>query len=437
MWYFKLFSYILYTMSKIICSLEDWDSIIDFHRPNGSSKSWYIKELKRLSRPLMWGDWDIFSEDGEMFNQGFFKGKICPPIYSNNIEYVPIDKIGDSNHIYIINIYNMSFFKDNYDIGFQCISEKYLDDIRKGKSKILLMLTLEGYSGSKGNDDLDIIEKWRVDANLPEFSVHYGCGNQLLNGVYKGINVTPILDFEAWNYKKLDNIIDYNPIDDKNLFLIYNRNPRPHRVNFCIRLLKNDIFERGLLSLGDVKIYSDEVYNPGPHNLSQFNFLKFNSPFYIESKENLYYNLACDITYSDYERTFISLISETLMDEGTVFITEKTWKPIIVGHPFIMIGNKDNLKFLKSLGYKTFDKWIDESYDMIEDENERRGAIMSELKRLSNLSVEQLKQIRLEMNEICEYNQLHFHNLYSEKYGTENINSDITKLIEKIWNELV
>jgi len=43
----------------------------------------------------------------------------------------------------------------------------------------------------------------------------------------------------------------------------------------------------------------------------------------------------------------------------------------------------------------------------------------------------------LEMNEICEYNQKHFHNLYSEKYGTENINSDITKLIGKIWNELV
>ena len=51
-------------MSKIICSLEEWDSILDFYRPNGSSKSWYIKELKRISRPLMWGDWDIFSENG-------------------------------------------------------------------------------------------------------------------------------------------------------------------------------------------------------------------------------------------------------------------------------------------------------------------------------------------------------------------------------------
>ena len=57
------------------------------------------------------------------------------------------------------------------------------------------------------------------------------------------------------------------------------------------------------------------------------------------------------------------------MDKGTIFISEKTWKPIMVGHPFIMVGNKNNLKFLKDLGYKTFDKWIDESYDDIEDEN--------------------------------------------------------------------
>ena len=96
-------------MSKIICSLEEWDSILDFYGPNGSSKSWYIKELKRISRPLMWGDWDIFSENGEMFSSDFFKGKVCPSIYNHNITYLTIDKIGNNKHIYIINIYNMSF----------------------------------------------------------------------------------------------------------------------------------------------------------------------------------------------------------------------------------------------------------------------------------------------------------------------------------------
>jgi len=103
----------------------------------------------------------------------------------------------------------------------------------------------------------------------------------------------------------------------------------------------------------------------------------------------------------------------------------------------MLLGNKHSLKFLKTLGYKTFDKWIDENYDEIEDENERRGAIIKELKKFSELPVNQLINIRFEMNEICEFNQKHFNELYNKKYGVENINGDISTLIEKIWSELI
>ena len=40
-------------MEKIICSLEEWDSILNYYRPNGSSKTWYLKELKQLHLPNM------------------------------------------------------------------------------------------------------------------------------------------------------------------------------------------------------------------------------------------------------------------------------------------------------------------------------------------------------------------------------------------------
>ena len=138
---------------------------------------------------------------------------------NENIVYLTIDKIGDNKHIYIINIYNMSFFRDNYDIGFKCVSEKYLEDVRNGKCKILLFLTYEGYSGSKGNDDFEIIEKWRKESNLPPFSVYYACGNLLCKEIVRNkelfINVEPILDFEAWNRFSYDKIVEYNPIDNR------------------------------------------------------------------------------------------------------------------------------------------------------------------------------------------------------------------------------
>ena len=73
-------------MGKIICSLEDWDSIFDYHRPNGSSKTWYIKESKKISIPHTWGEWNILTEDGEMFHNAQLRNQITPNI-SNLIEY--------------------------------------------------------------------------------------------------------------------------------------------------------------------------------------------------------------------------------------------------------------------------------------------------------------------------------------------------------------
>ena len=170
-------------MEKIICSLEEWDSILNYYRPNGSSKTWYLKELKLLHRPLMWGDWNIFTEDGEVFEDRRLWDNVTPK-HINCLEYVPYEEINNQPHIYIINVYSFSFFRDNENIGFKCVSEKYLNDIREGRSKIMLIFLYEGYSGSKGNYDLEIIEKWRIESNLPKDSIYYVSGNYLIQEFY-------------------------------------------------------------------------------------------------------------------------------------------------------------------------------------------------------------------------------------------------------------
>jgi len=413
-------------MDKIICSLEEWDSVINYHRPNGASKSWYLKELGKLNRPLMWGNWDLFNENGEFFSSDFFKGKIASNIYNTKIEYQTIDKIQESNHLYIINIYNVSFFYENLDIGFSCISEKYLNDVRNGKSKIVLMLLYEGTSGAKDNYDLEIINKWRRDSNLPTNSIYFCCGNLLCNQITieKGLGITsiPMLDFETWNTYQGD-IVDYTPVNQKNLFLNYNRNPRPHRVEFLSNLLNVDIFNRGLISIGKVIDGDNE-------------FLINNTPITIDDTYDLKFNMACSITKSDYEKTFISVVSETLVDEGTLFITEKTWKPIMVGHPFMILGNQGTLKYLKSIGYKTFSRWINEEYDDISDSPTRSIKIVEELEKLSKKSVEELVEIRKEMMEICKHNYENFNVRFKMKYGENNINGDISNMFDIIWNEI-
>lgn len=421
-------------MKKIVCSLEEWDSILGYYRPNGSSKTWYLKELKKLSRPLMWGEWNIFNEQGEFFNHGMLKGSITP-MHTNKLNYVSYENIGNQSHIYIINVYSWSFFSDNLEIGFKCISEKYLKDIREGKSKILMLYLYEGYSGSKGNFDLEIVEKWRIDSDLPENSIYFVTGNYLIENIVKekGLKYQgrPIHYFEPWNKYEDNEIVKFKPIDDKFLFLSYNRNPRPQRIQFLLLLLKEKLFNKGLISLNNL------IYPAMPDdNLDDYNYLKDNAPFIIDHRYDLTFNLACNITKEDYERTFISMVTESLVDDETLFFSEKIWKPIMVGHPFLIYGNQYTLRYLKSLGYKTFDKWIDESYDEIYDRVHRAQKIVIELKKFEDKTVEELMVIRDEMEEVCKFNKEHYNILYDKKYGEDNINKDLENIFIEVWEDI-
>lgn len=419
-------------MEKILCSLEDWDSILNYYRPNGSSKTWYLKELKQLTLPLMWDNWVLFSEDGELFNLDRYKNCITTQ-YTENLEYLTADKLEGRPHIYIINVYGSNFFTKNRGIGFECISKNYLEDVRNGKSKIVLFFPYEGYSGTYNNLDFEIIEEWRLKSNLPEYSIYYVCGNLLSDKITQERNLKikgrGVHYFEPWN-KYNGEIVKFKPEDDKYLYLSYNRQPRHHRIRLAVELLRTNLFGKGYMSLY-------KLNHPLPYaTTEESTFLIKNSPFTIDSKYDLYYNLAINITKEDYEKTFISLVTETLVDYGTLFLSEKIWKPIMVGHPFLLYGNKGTLKYLKELGYKTFDKWIDESYDDIDDHQLRCTKIVGELKKFESKTIEELHQLREEMKEVCLYNQQHFQKLYKEKYDKHAHSREIENILLEVWNEI-
>jgi hypothetical protein len=84
-----------------------------------------------------------------------------------------------------------------------------------------------------------------------------------------------------------------------------------------------------------------------------------------------------------YDATEFSVVVETFVTSPP-FISEKIFKPIAYQHPFIVWGSKDTLKYLHEQGFETFDHLIDESYDLIENENLRLDKIVSEITRLTN-----------------------------------------------------
>jgi hypothetical protein len=92
-------------------------------------------------------------------------------------------------------------------------------------------------------------------------------------------------------------------------------------------------------------------------------------------------------TYSNvawYTATNFSLVAETLpwTSKERLFVTEKTFKPIELSHPFVIYGNQGTLTYLQGLGFETFDHILDESYDLEPNLQARLQSIDTVLKSL-------------------------------------------------------
>jgi hypothetical protein len=111
-----------------------------------------------------------------------------------------------------------------------------------------------------------------------------------------------------------------------------------------------------------------------------------------------------------YNETYFSVVTETFFfrkerphDYGR-FLSEKTFKPVAMKHPFIMLSVPHFLDKFKELGYKSFSPWIDESYDKENDDATRMMMIVREIERLANLSPSELEEFLVAMREICLHN---------------------------------
>jgi hypothetical protein len=91
-------------------------------------------------------------------------------------------------------------------------------------------------------------------------------------------------------------------------------------------------------------------------------------------------------------------------DEYGRFLSEKTFKPVAMKHPFIVASTPHFLDKFREIGYKSFSPWINEDYDLEHDDAVRMMKIVKEIERLVNLSPEELEEFLVAMREICQHN---------------------------------
>jgi hypothetical protein len=111
-----------------------------------------------------------------------------------------------------------------------------------------------------------------------------------------------------------------------------------------------------------------------------------------------------------YIDTYFSIVTETVFDYPHSFRTEKIWKPVVMGHPWIAVANRGYYRDLHALGFKSFGALIDESFDSIED-NEKRLVGIAEI--VEDICRQDLDQFVIAAKDICKNNQQHYQEMRS------------------------
>ena len=97
------------------------------------------------------------------------------------------------------------------------------------------------------------------------------------------------------------------------------------------------------------------------------------------------------------------------------FLTEKIWKPILIGHPWVCAANAGFYRYMHNMGFRSFGSLIDESFDLIDNHQDR---IERFSKVIEDLCRQDLSAWLRASESICQYNRLHYLELVDQERAT-------------------
>lgn len=214
-------------------------------------------------------------------------------------------------------------------------------------------------------------------------------------------------------------------------FICLNQRPRDHRFALVTGLYPYR--NQGLLSFHYHSIFYQELdkshfVKSYPTYSRRWNDsgLEFEMPLKLPIHfDQVDWHKTCiiDKNVEKFYQSYLHIVSETHVSH--IFFTEKTYKPIKYFQPFVMINGQYSLEHFRKLGYQTFNKYIDESYDL-EPNNERRIELAIQAS-LDFINRKDLHEVIKEMYPIFEHN----YNVFIERCRNfqDNLNSDISNIL--------
>lgn len=256
--------------------------------------------------------------------------------------------------------------------------------------------------------------------NIPKSQIIYQTcclnGTEIYENFCRSINDSPKfnLEYTSLNISMHNYLIEKTHYDDifhekEKTFLMFNRRwlSHPHRTVFLYELHRRNLLDNFYVSFSkndvDHGISYTSAINDHLHYLSDdpinhelVSELETKLPLILDTNDLVTSSLMFEqfeTTKQFYDKSFISIVAETYFNSEIIHLTEKTFKPMIYKHPFILIGPPNFLLKLKELGFKTFDHVWDESYDQLSNHKERFNKILNLVEFISKKSYDEKKDL--------------------------------------------
>lgn len=369
--------------------------------------------------------------------------------YPKNI--VSTNQIQDDDCIYIypleIKDTLASLSKENTFVLNDETYKWYLKDIlpkeltphfQSGKVKILVsiihdpnydhinMRAFEMQMNSMGMDSSNII--FLSGSKFEEYYKIYSDSKMKIYNGHLFLQQVPIMMRE---FPKIGNLgymcefVDETDLDENTIrpykFLCCNRTmDKPHRAGIAYLSIKYNLLQDGKFSF--IQKLSKEslksalktiIFNP---NIDYLEKIESILPYELDThflKDGEKQSFGVTNNKKDwYSETYINLVTETFFGTN-VFLSEKIFKPISNLQPFIVLGDSGTLEELKRLGFKTFDGFIDESYDNEKDPKIRFEKIETEIKKLGEKSIKEIHDWYYSIKDILIFNKERLYNYYN------------------------
>lgn len=203
------------------------------------------------------------------------------------------------------------------------------------------------------------------------------------------------------------------------VYICYNRKPRPHRIEMVRKLIDNGLQSCGIITLGK----NDPVFSQSQNNDLYFTLDETPDDYAKQGNWDLpmIYGIPHDIhslgNMDLWRRHFLHVINETeFFPWDNLFVTEKTWKPILGLRPFVINGQSTIYHWLRQQGFRTFERYWPEIDCENVHESLLHNQIVLVIQKLQQLPKEVLQGIYHDMKPDLLHNRNRFFEFSKEQY---------------------